>query len=251
MEGWAKEWELGVEDERTLLLAAADVLRASKKKKAGPVDGYRLALKALATYQVQPWAILPVLLKRALQNVCCRLLKRVLQGVCCLGQATCVLQADEAPLLMHGMRLVLCLAACRLHVATACGLTMKFHSKVRSKSGCDWQMMQGASAAELATVKAAAATVCAEFVRLPDQFQFDLLEADAVSQLRSDPEHGDLYRLLTILLTSASVKVAKPVTFTVCPASPLCWLQPTQFPHFDGFQAQFNARCPAVSLDWQ
>ena len=55
MEGWAKEWELGVGDERALLLAAADVLRASKKKKAGPADGYRLALKALATYQVRPW----------------------------------------------------------------------------------------------------------------------------------------------------------------------------------------------------
>lgn len=53
VEGWAKEWELGVGDERALLLAAADCLRASKKKKAGPADGYRLALKALATYQVR------------------------------------------------------------------------------------------------------------------------------------------------------------------------------------------------------
>ena len=66
---------------------------------------------------------------------------------------------------------------------------------------------QGASAAELASVKTAAATVCAEFVRLPDQFQFDLLEADAVAQLRGDTEHGDLFRLLSILLSSASVKV--------------------------------------------
>ena len=68
-------------------------------------------------------------------------------------------------------------------------------------------LLQGASAAELAGVKGAAATVCAEFVRLPDTFQFDLLEADAVAQLASDPEHGDLLCLLTILLTSASVKV--------------------------------------------
>ena len=87
------------------------------------------------------------------------------------------------------------------------------------KAALPGALWQGASAAELATVKAAAATVCAEFVRLPDQFQFDLLEADAVSQLRADPEHGDLFRLLTILLTSASVKVSRTCPCCATPPS--------------------------------
>ena len=72
VEGWAKEWGLGVEDERALLLAAADVLRASKKKKAGPPDGYRLALKALATYQVQS--------PRALRQNCAGLRNAAMPG---------------------------------------------------------------------------------------------------------------------------------------------------------------------------
>ena len=52
VEAWAKEWELGAAEERALLLAAADAMRASKKKKAGPADGYRLTLKALASFEV-------------------------------------------------------------------------------------------------------------------------------------------------------------------------------------------------------
>ena len=54
VEGWAREWELSVPEERALLLAAAECMRASKKKKAGPADGYRLTLKALASYEVRP-----------------------------------------------------------------------------------------------------------------------------------------------------------------------------------------------------
>ena len=51
VETWAKEWELGAAEERALYLAAADAMRASKKKKAGPADGYRLTLKALASFE--------------------------------------------------------------------------------------------------------------------------------------------------------------------------------------------------------
>ena len=101
--------------------------------------------------------------------------------------------------------------------------------------------MQGASAAELAGVRDAAAGCAAEFVRFPDQFQFDLLESDPLRQLQRDPEHAQLYRLLTILLTSADVRVrvgciAKScITCTPCPSIPHCYvgtfvsLYPTEF----------------------
>ena len=54
VETWAKEWELSTGEERALYLAAAEVMRASKKKRAGPADGYRLTLKALASFEVTP-----------------------------------------------------------------------------------------------------------------------------------------------------------------------------------------------------
>ena len=72
--------------------------------------------------------------------------------------------------------------------------------------------MQGSSEAELAGVRDAAANVAAEFVRFPDQFQFDLLECDALRQLQRDPGHAQLYSLLTILLTSADVRVRTCLT---------------------------------------
>ena len=46
-----------------------------------------------------------------------------------------------------------------------------------------------------------------DFVRFPDQYQFDLLEADAVVQLQNDPEFSALYQLLSTMLRSASIKV--------------------------------------------
>ena len=78
--------------------------------------------------------------------------------------------------------------------------------------------VQGSSAAELAGVRDAAANVAAEFVRFPDQFHFDLLESDALRQLQHDPEHAQLYRLLTILLTSADVRVRQGLPFSAHPA---------------------------------
>ncbi|CAL5225689.1 g8554 [Coccomyxa viridis] len=115
LDTWSKDWQLSIPEKRTLYLAAADVLRLSKKKKAGPVDGYRLVLKALATYQ-------------------------------------------------------------------------------------------GAKAAELKSVRTKAAGAVVDFIRFPDQYQFDLLEADAVVQLRDDPEFSTLYQLLSILLRSNNIK---------------------------------------------
>ncbi|CAL8466885.1 g6421 [Coccomyxa elongata] len=114
-EEWAKEWKLNVADQRTLFFACADILRLSKKKKAGPLDAYKLTLKALSTFQ-------------------------------------------------------------------------------------------GANTAELAAVKDVAAEAVADFIRFPELFQFDLLEAEAVAQLHNDKQHGPLHELLTMLLTSSNVK---------------------------------------------
>jgi len=50
-----------------------------------------------------------------------------------------------------------------------------------------------------------------DFIRFPDQYQFDLLEADAVLQLQKDPEYSTLYQLLSILLRSSSIKVRLPL----------------------------------------
>lgn len=68
--------------------------------------------------------------------------------------------------------------------------------------------MQGASAAELQSVRSKAAEAITDFIRFPDLYQFDLLEADAVKQLQKDPEYGPLYQLLSMMLTSASIKVS-------------------------------------------
>ena len=68
--------------------------------------------------------------------------------------------------------------------------------------------MQGASAAELHSVRSKAAEAITDFIRFPDLYQFDLLEADAVKQLQKDPEYGPLYQLLSMMLTSASIKVS-------------------------------------------
>lgn len=67
--------------------------------------------------------------------------------------------------------------------------------------------MQGANTAELAAVKDVAAEAVADFIRFPELFQFDLLEAEAVAQLQNDKQHGPLHEILTMLLTSSSVKV--------------------------------------------
>ncbi len=67
--------------------------------------------------------------------------------------------------------------------------------------------MQGANAAELQSVRGKAAEAIADFIRLPDQYQFDLLEADAVVQLQKDPEFNALYQLLSTMLRSAGIKV--------------------------------------------
>lgn len=67
--------------------------------------------------------------------------------------------------------------------------------------------MQGASTAELAAVKDVSAEAVADFIRFPELFQFDLLEAEAVAQLHNDKQHGPLHELLTMLLTSSNVKV--------------------------------------------
>ena len=68
--------------------------------------------------------------------------------------------------------------------------------------------MQGASAAELQSVRSKAAEAITDFIRFPDLYQFDLLEVDAVKQLQKDPEYGPLYQLLSMMLTSASIKVS-------------------------------------------
>ncbi len=67
--------------------------------------------------------------------------------------------------------------------------------------------VQGAKAAELKSVRTKAAGAVVDFIRFPDQYQFDLLEADAVVQLRDDPEFSTLYQLLSILLRSNNIKV--------------------------------------------
>eukprot|EP00884_Botryococcus_braunii_P022700 jgi/Botrbrau1/9113/Bobra.0305s0017.1 len=50
VESWIKVWKLGRSDERTLCLAAAELLRASKKRKAVK-DAYTLTVRALQTFQ--------------------------------------------------------------------------------------------------------------------------------------------------------------------------------------------------------
>ena len=75
--------------------------------------------------------------------------------------------------------------------------------------------MQGASAAELQSVRSKAAQAVTDFIRFPDLYQFDLLEADAVKQLQKDPEYGPLYQLLSIMLTSASITVSLHYRFAV------------------------------------
>ena len=67
--------------------------------------------------------------------------------------------------------------------------------------------MQGAKAAELKSVRNKAADAVVDFIRFPDQYQFDLLEADAVMQLREDSEFSVLYQLLSTLLQSDNIKV--------------------------------------------
>lgn len=67
--------------------------------------------------------------------------------------------------------------------------------------------MQGAKAAELKSVRNKAADAVVDFIRFPDQYQFDLLEADAVMQLREDSDFNVLYQLLSTLLRSDNIKV--------------------------------------------
>ena len=67
--------------------------------------------------------------------------------------------------------------------------------------------VKGAKTAELKSVRNKAADAVVDFIRFPDQYQFDLLEADAVVQLREDPEFSTLYQLLSILLRSDNIKV--------------------------------------------
>jgi hypothetical protein len=120
-----------------------------QKRKAGPVDAYKLTLRALETYQVR---------------------------LCQRGE-------------IYGKRMH------RIAFGSLTGLNgVCVH-------------LQGASAAELIAVKKTAAEAVADFIRFPDVYQFDLLETEAVSQLKKDVEHGPLYRLLNILLKSTSVKV--------------------------------------------
>ena len=73
--------------------------------------------------------------------------------------------------------------------------------------------MQGAETAELKSVRNKAVDAVVDFIRFPDQYQFDLLEADAVMQLREDPEFSVLYQLLSTLLKSDNIKVGLHYSF--------------------------------------
>lgn len=77
--------------------------------------------------------------------------------------------------------------------------------------GLNLHWLQGAKTAELQSVKTKAAEAIVDFIRFPDQYQFDLLEADALVQLQKDPEFSALYQLLSILLRSSSIKVRLPL----------------------------------------
>ena len=65
----------------------------------------------------------------------------------------------------------------------------------RSQTTHHWHMtsslapesVQGATPADLKSVRSKAAEAIVDFMRFPDQYQFDLLEADAVKQLQEDP----------------------------------------------------------------
>lgn len=65
------------------------------------------------------------------------------------------------------------------------------------------ESVDSAPDAEVAECKAAAATAASDFVKSPDLFQFDLLEAPAVQQLRGDSEHGPLFELLSLMLSGS------------------------------------------------
>jgi translation initiation factor 3 subunit M len=62
------------------------------------------------------------------------------------------------------------------------------------------ELLDGASTDEVAACKSAAATAAADFIRSPETFQFDMLDSPAVQQLQSDPQHGPVFQLLSVLL---------------------------------------------------
>ena len=146
---------------------------ALQKKKAGPVDGYRLVLRALVTYQVH---FSPLYQSFASAIVSCPL-------------------ASNISLL----QLVNKQSCCSFVLLCWCHTGLNLH----------W--LQGAKTAELQSVRTKAAEAIVDFIRFPDQYQFDLLEADAVVQLQKDPEFSALYQLLSILLRSSSIKVRLPI----------------------------------------
>lgn len=243
VEGWAKEWQLSAEEERTLYLAAADTLRASKKKKAGPADAYRLTLKALAMYQARP---------------------RLLAGCRNAVNKHCnVVSAHHMPSPWTWSRpkagpeyvrlAQVCLSA--RDTSRDLGNAVKLgpqeedvHEQRLSRICVKWlpDLVQGAHAAELAVAKDVAAGAAADFLRMPEQFHFDLLEAEPVAQLRTDPEHGPLYRLLTVLLTSADVK-ARPLPDCIHAAFfPACFAQAYAGLH----QRSMRYCCAGVLWPW-
>lgn len=65
------------------------------------------------------------------------------------------------------------------------------------------ESVDSAPAEEVAECKAAAATAASDFIKSPDLFQFDMLEAPAVEQLRGDAEHGPLFDLLSLMLSGS------------------------------------------------
>jgi hypothetical protein len=62
-------------------------------------------------------------------------------------------------------------------------------------------MLQEGKPEEVASVKEAAATAAADFIRSPDVFQFDLLESPVMAQLKGDRAHGAAFELLVIMLS--------------------------------------------------
>jgi translation initiation factor 3 subunit M len=90
----------------------------------------------------------------------------------------------------------------------ACADLLRSSSKKRKTAAKDAYRLtlkclgtyDGSSGQDLAAVKDVAAAAVVEFIRSPDQFQFDLLESPAVAQLKGDAKHGKVYDLLTVVL---------------------------------------------------
>lgn len=71
------------------------------------------------------------------------------------------------------------------------------------------QFAQDAKPRDLEEFKPLAVTVVAEFLRSPDMFQFDLMHAAVIRQLRGDPSQEALFELLQLVI-DGNVKVGHP-----------------------------------------